>query len=405
MNDVSLSVVDLVKHYPGAEEGLNAVDGVSFEVEEGQFYTLLGPSGCGKTTTLRCVAGLERTDSGTIVLGGRTVNQTAPKIFVRPEERDIGMVFQSYAIWPHMTVFENVAFPLRGFARGKKHLRRSEITERVNKALETVQLGAFAERPAPKLSGGQQQRLALARALALEPKLLLLDEPLSNLDASLRELMRTELRRLQRQVGVTTLYVTHDQQEALSMSNRVAVMENGKVVQAARPREIYRRPTTKFVASFVGRTNLMDVTILGKGRGDHLRLDTPAGVVEAICPADIRDNDEALLSVRPENIRLHHERPPEGTPNVYSGMVEYVLFLGEACEYQVRVGHQQLICRVNPDIVFRRRDQAFVELPTEHCVVVSDEHGTTPETREDHDDDDDFETFGVDPLSAPLESV
>jgi iron(III) transport system ATP-binding protein len=316
------------------------------------------------------------------------------------------MVFQSYAIWPHMTVFENVAFPLRGFARSRKHLRRTEINERVTKALETVQLGAFAERPAPKLSGGQQQRLALARALALEPKLLLLDEPLSNLDASLRELMRTELRRLQRQVGVTTLYVTHDQQEALSMSNRVAVMENGKIVQAARPREIYRRPITKFVASFVGRTNLMDVTIIGKGQGDHLRLDTPAGVVEAICPADIRDNDEALLSVRPENIQLHAARPPEGTPNVYPGMVEYVLFLGESCEYQVRVGHQQLICRVNPDIVFRRRDDVFVELPTEHCVVVSDEHGTTPETRQDEEDDDDeFETFGVDPLSAPLESV
>ncbi|MBF4769391.1 ABC transporter ATP-binding protein [Nocardioides agariphilus] len=406
MNDVSLSVIDLFKRYPGADEGVNAVDGVSFDVEEGQFYTLLGPSGCGKTTTLRCVAGLERTDSGTIVLGGRPVNQVTPKIFVRPEERDIGMVFQSYAIWPHMTVFENVAFPLRGFARSRKHLRRTEINERVTKALETVQLGAFAERPAPKLSGGQQQRLALARALALEPKLLLLDEPLSNLDASLRELMRTELRRLQRQVGVTTLYVTHDQQEALSMSNRVAVMENGKIVQAARPREIYRRPITKFVASFVGRTNLMDVTIIGKGQGDHLRLDTPAGVVEAICPADIRDNDEALLSVRPENIQLHAARPPEGTPNVYPGMVEYVLFLGESCEYQVRVGHQQLICRVNPDIVFRRRDDVFVELPTEHCVVVSDEHGTTPETRQDEEDDDDeFETFGVDPLSAPLESV
>jgi iron(III) transport system ATP-binding protein len=406
MNDVSLSVVDLFKRDPGADEGVNAVDGVSFDVEEGQFYTLLGPSGCGKTTTLRCVAGLERTDSGTIVLGGRPVNQVTPKIFVRPEERDIGMVFQSYAIWPHMTVFENVAFPLRGFARSRKHLRRTEINERVTKALETVQLGAFAERPAPKLSGGQQQRLALARALALEPKLLLLDEPLSNLDASLRELMRTELRRLQRQVGVTTLYVTHDQQEALSMSNRVAVMENGKIVQAARPREIYRRPITKFVASFVGRTNLMDVTIIGKGQGDHLRLDTPAGVVEAICPADIRDNDEALLSVRPENIQLHAARPPEGTPNVYPGMVEYVLFLGECCEYQVRVGHQQLICRVNPDIVFRRRDDVFVELPTEHCVVVSDEHGTTPETRQDEEDDDDeFETFGVDPLSAPLESV
>jgi iron(III) transport system ATP-binding protein len=293
---------------------------------------------------------------------------------------------------------------LRGYTRGKKHLRRTEINERVNRALETVQLGDYAQRPAPKLSGGQQQRLALARALALEPKLLLLDEPLSNLDASLRELMRTELRRMQRQVGVTTLYVTHDQAEALSMSNRVAVMENGKIVQEGRPREIYRRPVTKFVASFVGRTNLMDVTILGKGHGETLRLDTPCGVVEAICPATIRDQDLALLSIRPESVRLHAERPPEGRGNVYPGQIEYVLFLGESAEYQVRVGNQLLISRQNPDIVFRRRDEVFVEFPTEHCVVVSDEHGTTPETRFDDEDDDDDEEipFGAPTLSAAL---
>jgi iron(III) transport system ATP-binding protein len=324
-------------------------------------------------------------------------------VFVRPDERDIGMVFQSYAIWPHMTVFENIAFPLRGFNRGQKRLRRNEIKDRVGEALETVQMSSLAERPATKLSGGQQQRLALARALALRPKLLLLDEPLSNLDASLRELMRTELRRLQRQVGVTTLYVTHDQAEALSMSNRVAVMENGRIIQAARPRQIYRRPITKFVASFVGRTNLLDATILGKGRGETLRLDTQSGVIEAICPSAIRDNDEALLSIRPENLKLHSEAPPEGTANVHRGQIEYVLFLGESAEYQVRVGKQVLISRQNPDVELRRRQEVFVEFPTEHCVVVSDEHGTTPETRADDDDDDDFETqFEQSPLSAAI---
>jgi ABC-type nitrate/sulfonate/bicarbonate transport system ATPase subunit len=233
--NTSLTVENLVKHYPGAEVGANAVDGVTFEIQEGQFYTLLGPSGCGKTTTLRCVAGLEKSDAGTITLDDRVVSRHAPKKFVRPDERDIGMVFQSYAIWPHMTVFENVAFPLRSVSEAKRKMRRSEIPGRVMEALETVQLGALAQRPATKLSGGKQQRLALARALVRQPKLLLLDEPLSNLDASLRELMRTELRRLQRQVGITTLYVTHDQSEALSMSNRVAVMENGRIVQEGRP--------------------------------------------------------------------------------------------------------------------------------------------------------------------------
>jgi iron(III) transport system ATP-binding protein len=397
--EVSLGVEGLGKRYPGAEDGARAVNGVSFEVEEGKFYTLLGPSGCGKTTTLRCVAGLERTDSGTIYLGGTVVSSHQPNTFIRPDERDIGMVFQSYAIWPHMTVFDNVAFPLRGVSRSKRKMRRNEIPAHVMQALETVQLAAFADRPATKLSGGQQQRLALARALVRQPKLLLLDEPLSNLDASLRELMRTELRRLQRQVGVTTLYVTHDQSEALSMSNRVAVMENGKIVQEATPRQLYRRPATRFVATFVGRTNLLDATILGKGRGETLRLDTPAGVLEAICPTAIREHDQASLSIRPENLRLHAQEPSSGTANVLPGTIDYVLFLGESAEYHVSVGKQLLISRQHPDVELRRRQEIFVEFPTEHCIVVSDEHGTTPETQ--HEPDDESEARMDDsPLSA-----
>ena len=399
--EVILRVEDLGKQYAGAEDGQRAVDGVSFEVEEGQFYTLLGPSGCGKTTTLRCVAGLERTNAGTIVLGGRVVSSHAPKTFVRPDERDIGMVFQSYAIWPHMSVFENVAFPLKSVGRNKRKMRRNEIPTKVMEALERVQLASLAERPATKLSGGQQQRLALARALVREPKLLLLDEPLSNLDASLRELMRTELRRLQRQVGITTLYVTHDQAEALSMSNRVAVMQNGKIVQEARPRTLYRRPATKFVATFVGRTNLLEAEILGKGQGEHLRLDTQAGVLEAICPTTIREHDNASLSIRPENLRLHADRPPLGTANVLPGRVEYVLFLGESAEYHISVGRELLVSRQHPDVELRRRQDIFVEFPTEHCIVVSDEHGTTPDTREDVEDENEPLAF-EDPFSPVL---
>ena len=397
--EICLRVTGLSKQYAGAEDSGRAVDGVTFEVEEGQFYTLLGPSGCGKTTTLRCVAGLERTDEGTISLGGRVVSSHSPKAFTRPDDRDIGMVFQSYAIWPHMTVFENVAFPLRSVGRSKRKMSRREIPAKVMEALETVQLASFAQRPATKLSGGQQQRLALARALARQPRLLLLDEPLSNLDASLRELMRTELRRLQRQVGITTLYVTHDQAEALSMSNRVAVMEGGKIVQEARPRQLYRRPATRFVATFVGRTNILEAEILGRGRGENLRLDTPAGVLEAICPTTIREHDEASLSIRPENLRLHAERPPDGVPNVLPGRVEYVLFLGESAEYHLTVGKQLLVSRQHPDVELRRRQEIFVEFPTEHCIVVSDEHGTTPDLREESDEERDDMSFDDTPIS------
>jgi iron(III) transport system ATP-binding protein len=373
----ALSVDGLVKAYAGVEGGVRAVDGVSFTIEEGKFYTLLGPSGCGKSTTLRCIAGLERTDAGRISLGGRVVSSHEPRVFVRPDERDLGMVFQSYAIWPHMTVFDNVAFPLRAVRASRRGIPRSAIRERVLSVLEKVQLTGFEDRMATKLSGGQQQRLALARALARDPKLLLLDEPLSNLDAGLRERMRTELRRLQRTFGVTTLYVTHDQSEALSMSNRVAVMEDGRIVQEASPRDIYRKPGTKFVATFVGRTNLLDARVVGRGDGGALRLDTDAGTVQAVCPEGTAHNEQASLSIRPEDVRLHRERPPDNTANVLEGRVEYVLFLGESVEYHVSVGKELLISRQHPDVELRRRSDVFVELPVHHCIVVSDEHGST----------------------------
>src|SRR5437773_8359090 len=247
-----LQVTMLRKTFTTERGGVRAVEDVSFTVEEGQFYTLLGPSGCGKTTTLRCVAGLERTDEGRIVVDGRIVSSHSPNVFVPPHKRDIGMVFQSYAIWPHMTVFENVAFPLRV---SKQRVSRSEISRRVEEALSLVELGGYGGRMATQLSGGQQQRLALARALVREPKLLLLDEPLSNLDAKLRERMRFELRELQRRLRITTLYVTHDQIEALSMSNVIAVMNAGVIVQEGAPREIYLQPKSKFVANFIGSTN------------------------------------------------------------------------------------------------------------------------------------------------------
>ncbi|HUK40295.1 MAG TPA: ABC transporter ATP-binding protein, partial [Candidatus Acidoferrales bacterium] len=234
-----LTVRNLQKNFVADNGSIQAVDSVSFNVPAGEFYTLLGPSGCGKTTTLQCIAGLEMPDAGEITLDDRLVFSRSANTVVPAHRRDIGMVFQSYAIWPHMTVFENVAFPL---LHGRRRVPRSVVHERVMKALQLVQLSGLENRPAPFLSGGQQQRVALARAIVGEPKVLLLDEPLSNLDAKLREEMRFELRDLVLRLHTTTLYVTHDQIEALSMSDHIAVMNSGKIVQEGTPREIYLTP-------------------------------------------------------------------------------------------------------------------------------------------------------------------
>ncbi|MEO8856638.1 MAG: ABC transporter ATP-binding protein, partial [Burkholderiaceae bacterium] len=249
-----LTVEALSKVYASsAGPSAPALDGVSFEVGEGEFFTLLGPSGCGKTTTLQCIAGLEEPSGGRITMGGQTVFSTDPKVLVPANRRDLGMVFQSYAIWPHMTVFDNVAFPL---IHGPRKAAKSDIPARVHEALARVQLDHLADRPAPMLSGGQQQRVALARALVHAPRLLLLDEPLSNLDAKLRDLMRGELRSLVKSLGITTIFVTHDQVEAMSMSDRVALMRDGRIAQLGAPRDIYLKPTSAFTASFLGHSNM-----------------------------------------------------------------------------------------------------------------------------------------------------
>jgi iron(III) transport system ATP-binding protein len=358
---------------------VHAVDGVSFEVERGRFYTLLGPSGCGKTTTLRCVAGLERTDAGRIIVDGRTVSADRPRVFVPPHKRDIGMVFQSYAIWPHMTVFENVAFPLRVT---RNSLSGADIKLRVEEALALVQLAGFESRMATQLSGGQQQRLALARALVRQPKVLLLDEPLSNLDAKLRERMRSEVRELQRRLGITTLYVTHDQIEALSMSNRIAVMSNGKIVQEGTPREIYQRPATQFVADFVGSANFMDAEVLGEDGeissrgGRSMRLQTAIGQVRAACPEGVTPGEKVVLSIRPENIRVHTSEPA-GTVNLFQGVVERLMFLGEYLDCRVRVNESLLYTRQHPTVQIRAGESVFLELPIGLCAVLTDTHGVS----------------------------
>lgn len=329
-----LTVRDLTKIYANRFDAqAGGVREVSFDLPDGTFFTLLGPSGCGKTTTLRCVAGLERPDSGTISVGDRTLFDSAESVAVPLNERGIGMVFQSYAIWPHMTVFENIAFPLR-VGKGPRP-GREEVRSLVEQALSTVGLSGYGDRPATRLSGGQQQRVALARAIVHRPKLLLLDEPLSNLDAALREEMRIELRRLQQQIGVTTIYVTHDQSEALAMSDRIAVMEKGRIVQMGDPREIYFRPANIFVASFIGAANLLHgicesaVAIRAEG---SVRLPDGASV-GCLFPKGGAAGQSVTVSVRPESIAL--TASAEGQ---LRGIVSAASFLGGSARYDVAVG-------------------------------------------------------------------
>jgi iron(III) transport system ATP-binding protein len=280
-----------------------AVSGVDLRVGEGEFVTLLGPSGCGKTTTLRMVAGLEQNTGGRISIGGRVVSDAERGLFVPAEHRALGMVFQSYAIWPHMTVFDNVAYPLR-----VRRVGRVDIRQRVLEALKLVEMADYADRPAPALSGGQQQRVAIARALVFEPALLLLDEPLSNLDARLRAQMGSEFRALQKRLGITSLYVTHDQEEAMALSDRVVVMQAGRVLQIGAPEEIYQRPASRDVASFFGSPNLLPATVVNCARLDDadFALSVRGSGWEGTCRAgEARaEGAKVLVMVRPESVRL-----------------------------------------------------------------------------------------------------
>ena len=367
----ALVVDDIHKSFPLRREAIRAVAGVTFGIEEGHFYTLLGPSGCGKSTTLRCVAGLERPDKGSIAIDGRVVSSAAQAAFVPPEKRSIGMVFQSYAIWPHMSVFDNVAFPLQVAKTGHT---RNEIAERVTEALATVQLAGYEDRNSTELSGGQQQRLALARALVRRPRVLLLDEPLSNLDARLRERMRSEIRDLQRRLGITTLYVTHDQIEALAMSDRIGVMRQGKIVQEGAPRDVYHRPATKFVADFLGSSNFMDATVVRTDARETL-LRTAIGEVRAPVPEGVGAGDAVVVFVRPENVRLHADIAAERA-NAFAGTVELVTFLGEYIECRVRVGPQLLFARVHSGRRVAVGDEVGVELAHDALTVMHERYGT-----------------------------
>jgi iron(III) transport system ATP-binding protein len=347
-----------------------AVDGISFDVEDGQLFTLLGPSGCGKTTTLRSIAGLEKPDSGTIRLGDRMLfNRDGRRgVNVPANERGLGMVFQSYAIWPHMTVFDNAAFPLQVMKRGARPGKR-EISDKVMRVLEVMDLHKLAERQATKLSGGQQQRLALARAIVTEPPLLLLDEPLSNLDAKLRESLRFELKHLQRDLGITSIYVTHDQIEALALSTTVAVMSEGRIEQLGRPREIYERPRSKFVAEFIGTSNFIN-GVVAERRGDCFTVETSEGRLLVNGTAEVTPGSEVVVSIRPEAVEIALESRGGSVPNEWPGTVSNRAFLGDSVDHVVGVGKYEIRNRSNPSVSVPPGTEVYLHMDPDKLSLV-----------------------------------
>ncbi|MFN4281042.1 MAG: ABC transporter ATP-binding protein [Alphaproteobacteria bacterium] len=346
-----------------------AIDDVSLELKPGQLMTLLGPSGCGKTTTLRCIAGLEKPHEGVIKIGEETVFSSAQNIALPANRRRIGMVFQSYAIWPHMSVRENVAFPLDGIG-----MKKDEINRRVDTALQLVGLLDLADRPAPQLSGGQQQRVALARALVAEPEVLLLDEPLCNLDAKLRVSMRSEIRDLQRRLGITTVYVTHDQQEALAISDVVVVMSKGRIVEVGAPGELYERPRHRFTADFIGAANLLPLsavpTRLESGRWQAA---TPFGIMHLVND-DKRDMvvPGGVLMIRPEQVQVSVAAPADST-NCWQAKVVNATFLGNFTECMLDLQGHEIMAQIPGMVALEAGQSVFLRFPPEKCLIVQDD--------------------------------
>jgi ABC-type Fe3+/spermidine/putrescine transport system ATPase subunit len=355
---MSITVDTLAKTYGSTP----IVREISFTVEKGEFVSLLGPSGCGKTTTLRCIAGLETINGGSISIDGKPVSDARRGVHVPVHARDVGMVFQSYAIWPHMTVAENVGFPL-----SIRRMPSGDMARRVDWALEIVGMRHLRERQPSQLSGGQQQRVALARAIVGEPRVLLFDEPLSNLDAKLRDVTRVEIRRLQRELGIAALYVTHDQTEALSMSDRVVVMDHGQIMQQGRPKELYRAPENRFVADFIGLASFFDVTP-GIGPGEWRMPDGTSFRAERAPPAGAA-RIEGML--RPESISLEPLTAlgtSGGTAaNVLPGRILERNYLGPVTEYLVEAAGARLRVHVARDIV---GDDVAVQFSPHDCALV-----------------------------------
>ncbi|MFM9970848.1 MAG: ABC transporter ATP-binding protein [Burkholderiales bacterium] len=317
-----IKIQQLKKEFPAKEGVFTALHSIDLEVARGEFFVLLGPSGSGKSTLLRCVAGIDIPQGGEMSLDDRLIYSAANKVFVRPEDRGLGMVFQSYAVWPHMTVYQNVALPL---THGTRKIAATRVRERVMHALSQVQMETFADRPVPYLSGGQQQRVALARALAVEPVVLLMDEPLSNLDARLREEVRHQILSVTKRVGVTVLYVTHDQTEALALGDRVAVMHQGRILQIAPPNDLFSRPANDIVADFLGKVNWIEGQVASPGE-----IDSAIGKIHA----DTGQHQGKLrIGIRPSSLQVSLART--GETNEFNATVTAEAFLGEQIELQL----------------------------------------------------------------------
>ena len=360
---MEIRIKSVSKDFFSEGKRIRALANVDLTIPANQIFTLLGPSGCGKTTLLRCIVGLETPDSGEIAIGEEVVWSKEKHIFVPPEKRGLSMVFQTYAIWPHMTVFDNVAYPLQ-----TRKEPRDEIRSKVEKTLRFVQLEGFENRPATKLSGGQQQRVALARALVPEPKVILFDEPLSNLDAKLREETRKELRSFLTELRITAVYVTHDRIEALSLSDAIAVMKDGNMVEIGTPKKIYFDSEHRFVADFIGRANLIDGKVTAV-EDSYTIVDSSIGTIACQKSPEAPVGNEVSLCIRPEFIKVIEGEVSEHR-NIFRGRVESLLFIGEAYEGEIIVADTLLVTRIEPTTAVKEGDEIALSLDPDHCFVL-----------------------------------
>lgn len=361
---MEIRIKELSKYYYTDGKTIKALDNINLTIPGNQIFTLLGPSGCGKTTLLRCIVGLETPDSGEIIIGEEPVWCSKKGINVPTEKRGLAMVFQTYAIWPHMNVYVNVAYPLQ-----IKNIPKEEIRKRVEKTLRFVKLEGFEKRLATNISGGQQQRVALARALIAEPRVILFDEPLSNLDAKLREETRKELRNFLSELKITAVYVTHDQIEALALSDVIAVMNSGCIVEIGSPRQIYFNATHQFVADFIGRANLIKAVVKSQ-QVDKTIVDSGLGTF--ICQKrDFPEGSKVILCIRPEFIYLKEGEVAEDQ-NIIRGQIENLIFIGDAYEGEISIGKERLMIKMESESPLQKGDSVDFVVDAEHCLLVSD---------------------------------
>ena len=359
---MEIQITGLRKHYTSEGRIIKALDDVDLTIPSNRIYTLLGPSGCGKTTLLRSIVGLETPDCGEIRIGDDIVYSSEKNIAIPTEKRGLGMVFQTYAIWPHMNVFDNVAYPLQN-----RKVSKDEIRRRVGETLALVQLEGFENRPATNISGGQQQRVALARALVARPKVILFDEPLSNLDAKLREETRKELKSFLNELEITAVYVTHDRVEALALSDTIAIMRDGRIVETGSPKKIYFEAESTFVADFIGRANLIKAVVQEQLQ-DCTVVDSAIGRIRCR-KAGFLVGEAVTLCLRPEFIHLakgNHEGA-----NVVFGKIATMVFVGDAYEGEILVGEQLLLARIEPETELSEGAEVGFQVSPDHCLLVA----------------------------------